>query len=356
MDKIEIQGYKSIRSLSLALQKINIIIGANGSGKSNFLSFFEFLKNLYNCNLQKYVAEHGGLDKYLFEGRKVTEEIKAHLYFGKNGYSFTLTPGEDNFVFANEGLWYSGNPFSANPIDISSYGAEAKVSVNTVARAEYIREYLQSLEKYHFHDTGVNSPFNKVSNIENDIFRLYDKGSNIAAFLYNIKKTNIVRYQLIVRTIQSVAPYFRDFFLEPNENGDLKLRWNDKYSSVVYGINDMSDGTQRFVALATLFLQPKLPQTLIIDEPELGLHPAAIGKLAAFIKSAAQKGCQVIVATQSADLIGYFQPENIVAVDQIGGESVFERLSSEELEQWMGEYTVADLWQRRIISKGQPNR
>jgi len=355
MDRIEIKGYKSLKDISLELCPINILIGANGSGKSNFLSFFEFLKNIYIRNLQGYVALNGDMDKYLFEGRKVTDEISAYMCFGKNGYSFTLKAAEEGFVFTKEGLWYSGNPFYSNPVDIASFNRESRLYSETTPRSAFIRNYLGQLEIYHFHDTGSNSPFNKVSNIERDTFALYNKGDNIAAFLYGIREKSLKRYMFIVKTIQSIAPYFRDFHLVPNEQGDLKLFWKDKYSSYIYGVNDLSDGTKRFIALTTLFLQPNLPQTLVIDEPELGLHPAAICKLAGLIRSASQRGCQVIVATQSTDLINFFNAEDIITVDQSGGVSCFTRLKSENLTQWMNEYSLSDLWSRRIISSGQPN-
>ena len=152
-----------------------------------------------------------------------------------------------------------------------SYESQLRVSDNF--RAKYICAYMQGLERYHFHDTGENSPFNRTSNIENDIYRLYEKGQNIAAFLFHIRETNVIVYKLIVKTIQSIAPYFLDFVLMPSVNGDVVLKWQNKTDSMIYGVRNLSDGTMRFIALATLFLQPNLPQTIIIDEPELGLHP-----------------------------------------------------------------------------------
>lgn len=355
MDRIEIRGYKSIEKLDLALRPINILIGGNGSGKSNFLSFFEFLKNIYIQNLKEYVALQRGMDGFLFQGRKVTDSISCHLYFGSNGYSFTLQPGDDHFVFTKEGLWYSSNPYYSNPIDIATYTTESKVYGETMPRANYIRKYLGSLEKYHFHDTGRTSPLTNSSNIHNDIYRLYDKGDNIAAFLYHIRENCNTRYRLIVKTIQSVAPYFRDFEFHPNENGDVRLQWCDKYSTTTYGVSDLSDGTKRFIALATLFLQPQLPQVIIIDEPELGLHPAAISKLAGLIRSSSARECQIIIATQSTDLIGHFDAEDIVTVDQHEGKSLFRRLSSNELSQWVEDYSIDELWKRNIIQTGQPS-
>lgn len=355
MERIQINGYKSIKSLDLELRPINILIGANGSGKSNFLSFFEFLKHIYNRNLQEYIALKGGIDKYLYEGRKVTSEISTKLFFpNTNAYSFTLKAGEESFIFTKEELWYD-NPRYINPFGIATTNSESNLRLQTIERARYINGYLNSLEKYHFHDTSANSPFTKVSNINTDQFRLYDKGDNLAAFLHNIQEKNITAYHLITKTIQSIAPYFLDFILNPDENGNLRLLWKSKYGSQIYSVNDLSDGTIRFIALTTLFMQPELPKTIVIDEPELGLHPAAITKFSGLIKSAAAKDCQVIVATQSADLISHFEPEDIITVDQVKGESIFERLNSNSLKNWLEEYTLDDLWKRSIITTGQPN-
>jgi len=355
MERIEIQGYKSIKKLDLRLNSINILIGANGSGKTNFLSFFEFLKNIYNRNLQEFIALRGGVEKYLHKGDKITEEIFAHLFFrNTNGYSFTLKKGEDSFIFTHEGLWYS-NPYYANPLEVASLSTESKLRFTSVKRADYIRVYLNALVKYHFHDTGENSPFNRESNIENDKFSLYDKGQNLAAYLFAIYNDNRLVYNLIIKTIQSIAPYFLDFIFRPEQSGNIRLRWQSRSNSSIYGANDLSDGTIRFIALTTLFMQPVLPQTIIIDEPELGLHPSAIAKLAGMIKSVAAKKCQVIVATQSTDLISHFEPEDIITVDQINEESVFKRLNSDTLAQWLEDYTIDDLWKRNIINSGQPN-
>ncbi len=354
MEKIKIKGYKSIKELDLPLRSINIFIGANGSGKSNFLSFFDFLKQINNNALQQHVALRG-IDTFLHKGDKITDELSAHLSFKQtNGYSFTLKKGDAGLIFVHEGMWYE-NPYYKNPIEIASYSNESSLRYQSKPRANFITNYLRSLAKYHFHDTGANSHFNKESNIENDTFFLYEQGNNLAAFLYMITNEHKAVYNLIVKTIQSIAPYFADFFLQPDANGNIKLRWQSKHSSTVYGVNDLSDGTIRFIALTVLFMQPQLPETIIIDEPELGLHPAAIAKLAGLIKSSASKDCQVILATQSTDLISHFTPEDIITVDQINGESVFERLNSESLNNWLEDYTIDDLWKRSIICTGQPN-
>ena len=352
MDYIEIKGYKSIKDARIELRPINILIGANGSGKSNFLSFFEFLNHLYERKLTEYIALNGGEDKFLHHGSKVTEMMQAKLIFEdkKYGYNFTLVKGSDTLIFQYEGFLFGGKGFKQE-----RFKEESALKTSTgVKEAQGILEYLKGLKKYHFHDTGKNSPFNKMSHIPNDTHFLYEKGDNLAAFLYDVQTKHHIVYNRIIKVIQSIAPYFSDFYFQPNTEGYLRLLWQDKYSSTVYGATDLSDGTIRFMALTTLFMQPNLPQTIIIDEPELGLHPFALSKLAGMIKSAASKGSQVIVATQSTDLLSYFEPDDIIAVDQRDGASVFNRLKQEDLDVWLTDYSLGELWKRNIITEGQP--
>ena len=339
MDRIEIKGYKSFKDLALDLLPINILIGSNGSGKSNFLSFFEFLNRLYEQKLTEYVALNGGIDKYFFQGSKITDTIEATIYFKCNSYSFELQEGDNRFVFLKEGLGYYQS-YS----DIALFGNEANIkSYSGLSRGEYIRKYLSEIKKYHFHDTGKSSPFTKESHI-----------GNLAAFLYGIREKEPIVYKRIIRVIQSIAPYFSDFYFNVSAAETVRLQWTDKFSSTIYGPTDLSDGTIRFIALATLFLQPVPPKVIIIDEPELGLHPLAIQTLAGMIKSAAAKGTQVIIATQSADLITNFDAEDVITVNQIDGVSVMKRHSSEELNAWLDDYTLGDLWKQNILKGGQP--
>ncbi len=352
MDYIEISGYKSIKNARVKLTPINILIGANGSGKSNFISFFEFLNRLYNRKLNEYIALKGGDNKILHKGKKNTDTISFKMEFanGTNGYSASLQSGTDGFVFIEENSIYRGNAWT-----ISNFNNEANIKISNEYRNKYVVNYLTGFRKYHFHDTSPSSPFAQYSNTQNDIYYFYENGMNLMAFMFCIQETSKIVYNRIVKNIQSIAPYFSDFYFAPNKENNLRLQWTDKYSDVVFGANDLSDGTLRFIALSVLFLQPDLPDTIVIDEPELGLHPSAIAKLAGMIKSVSGKGCQVVVATQSTDLISHFLPEDIITVDQINGETNFNRLSSENLHQWLEDYTIDDLWKRNIITSGQPN-
>lgn len=353
MDYIEISGYKSIKSERIELTPINILIGANGSGKSNFISFFDFLNRLYNRNLNDYIALTGGENKILHKGQKITDVISFKVEFenGNIGYSANLKLGSDGLIFTDERLLHQ----SDRGTDISRSDREARIKTTDNYRAKYVIRYLERFRKYHFHDTSDKSPFAIPAHVENDIYYLYSNGANLSAFLYDIKEEEKIVYNKIVKTIQSIAPYFLDFYLIPNSEGFVKLQWKDKFSETIYGVNDFSDGTIRFIALSVLFMQPNLPDTIILDEPELGLHPAAIAKLAGMIKSVSTRGCQVIIATQSTDLISHFSPDSIITVDQIDGCSKFNRLNADKLHEWLDDYTIDDLWKRNIIVTGQPN-
>ncbi len=352
IDFINIAGYKSIKNYNIPIRPINILIGANGSGKSNFVSFFEFLNFMSNRKLKEYVGMRGGEDKLLYNGSKHTQEISFELSFdnAKNGYKATLKLGDAGFIVQNEYLVYMNN----NGRNIASYGPEANIKSTDNYRAKYVIGFLNSLRKYHFHDTSKNSPFTNVSQKDIDSLYLYEDGRNLAAFLYSVHEAHKIVYNRIIKTIQSIAPYFSDFFFQPDVNGGIRLLWQDKFSDTIYGANNFSDGTMRFIALATLFLQPYLPSTIIIDEPELGLHPFAITKLAGMIKSVASRGSQVIIATQSADLVNHFDAEDIIVVDHIHGETHFRRLESSVLAEWLDDYSIGELWQRNMIQGGQP--
>lgn len=353
IDFIEIKGYKSIQSMKLEVKPLNILIGANGSGKSNLLSFFEFLRNLFEQNLRTYVALRGGTEKFLFRGQKETEKLEFHISFqgGKNAYLVELRANTNKeFVFTKEELIYQ-----RDLQQIAQRGTETNLEKTGLLRARDIKTFVSYCRKYHFHDTTANSPFMRLSSLDSDCNYYYSDGGNLAAWIYHIRESAPQDYQIIVETIRSVAPYFLDFYLKPNDGNYVSLQWKDRWSDMTWGATNLSDGTLRFIALAVLFLQPSLPDTIVIDEPELGLHPSAIASLAGMMKAAAAKGTQIIAASQSSDLISYFAPEDVLAVDLIEGASRFQRLSSEDLSEWLEEYSLGEIWERDLLNMGHIN-
>ncbi len=351
LNRIKIKGYKSIRELDLELRPINLFIGANGVGKTNFVSFFTLINNIYEQRLKAYSMK-ARADRLLYYGSKRTQNIEGYLNFGSNSYSVKLAIADDNTLFIeSEESLYSGRSDVYSRENIS----ESTIKTSTVTRNKWLSDYLESYRIYHFHDTSKESVLRKECKFK-DNRSLKWNGENLPAFLYWIQHKHPKTMLRIEATIRSVMPYFERFNLQPSAlDGDLiGLEWNemenhDKY----FDATDLSDGSIRFIALTTLLLQPNLPKVIIIDEPELGLHPVAIAKLAGMIQSAAERGCQIIISTQSVNLINYFQPEDVITVDRSDGQSIFERLNREQLKRWLDDYSLGELWVKSVIN-GQP--
>lgn len=216
--------------------------------------------------------------------------------------------------------------------------------------ASYVYDAISSWKIYHFHDTSKLAPMRRYETIDDSDYLRFDT-ANIAPFLYNLKKNEQNVYKEIVDTIRLVTPFFDDFILKPNKNEKVRLRWRQKGSDYPLKPQHLSDGTLRFICLTTALMQSDPPSTIIIDEPELGLHPYAIEILAELVQATSKKS-QLIVSTQFPALVDYFEPEDIIVVNRKKGASVFERLNKHELSSWLEDYSLGDLWRKNIITGG----
>jgi len=362
VDQITIEGFKSIKKSKIGLNNLNVLIGANGAGKTNFISFFKMLNEIYNQNLKLYTAKSGGASNVLYFGRKQTEVIKTSVIFGPNSYRFSLeATDEDEFVFNNESVTYHDqmypvplqNQLGAGHKETNLFKISKSFSNRTVI-ADYVISALKHWKVYHFHDTSVSAGM-KISCDINDNEVLKADASNLAAYLYMLKETQFNYYEHILNTVQLIAPFIKDFVLEPlklNRNL-IRLKWIHKDdSNAIFDITQLSDGTLRTICLITLLLQPNMPSTIIIDEPELGLHPYAITLLSSLFKSVSKKQ-QLIVSTQSVPLIDNLEPEDIIVVDYYDKQSHFTRLSEEKLGDWLTEYSLGELWVKNVLG-GKP--
>jgi predicted ATPase len=189
----------------------------------------------------------------------------------------------------------------------------------------------------------------------NDNEFLRPDAENLAAFLYRIQQTHPDHYTRIREVVRLAAPFFEDFKLRAvTDNPELiQLEWLQRDSDYPFRPSQLSDGTLRFICLATVLLQPSTPPTMLFDEPELGLHPYALTLVASLFQQAAHPSRQVIVSTQSAQLLNEFDPEDVIVVERTQGESVFRRLDSAQLAEWLEEYTLGELWQKNVLG-GRP--
>lgn len=357
VSRIEIRNFKSIKELSLPLKNINILIGANGAGKSNFVQFFDLLSNIFDQNLQNYISANGGANSFLYFGRKNSEFLSGIISFDVNEYNFVLTATtENNFFFSKEEqdqvfpngkkvIKYLGNGY------LESYLIEQR---NKNGGTPFPMQNAITTMVYHFQDTSITAKVKQDGNI-NDNRSLRRDASNLAAFLYLLQEKYPEYFVRIENTIKLIAPFFDKFQLEPLalDKERIHLEWKHVGSDEYFNASHLSDGTLRMICLITLLLQPNLPDTIIIDEPELGLHPSAIELLSSLIKSIAANNKQVICSTQSVTLLNHFNPEDIIVVDVENKQSVFRRLEQEQLSEWLGQYAIGELWEKNVLG-GRP--
>lgn len=364
LKSISIKGFKSIRDQQLTLNKINLLVGANGAGKSNLVAQFRMLNFMLSETLQQYVGQSGGASSLLFLGPETTPQMEVSLEFesdtGESGYSMRLAhAAQDTLIFVDEAYSFLGE--GRETPQTKSLGAGHKETLLN-ARADsgdktvqVLRGFLRQCKVYQFHDTSSTADIRQNRNKDDNRY-LKANGGNLVAYLHLLQERHPENYRQIVETIRRVAPGFGGFQIAPLRltPGSLSLQWKENGSDYLFGPHQLPDGLLRFMALTTLLLQPEsdLPKVLVIDEPELGLHPAALLILASMLKQTSTN-CQVVIATQSATLLDHFGPDEVVIVDRKKQETVFSRPDKAQLVEWAEEYSTGELWQKNLLG-GRP--
>lgn len=364
LERLRIRNFKSIHDQTLELRGLNVFIGSNGSGKSNLIGVFHLLNRISSQELQTYVGQAGGADRILHFGRKVSAELAIEVSFAEgkdaNGYDVVLSPtADDRFIFRDERVWYHDKVrYPKKPYDQSLGGGHQESRLPPASDesriSRHVRADLQSYRIYHFHDTSAGARVKQTGDLEDNRTLAGDAG-NLAAFLYGLRHASPTYYQNIEDAIRLIAPFFAGFDLEPSKlnPGKIRLAWREAGGGdALFGPEALSDGTLRFICLATLFLQPTPPRVILIDEPELGLHPAAVVLLSELLRSAATH-CQILIATQSVSLVNQFEPQHIWVVDRENNASVFKSLEREDMSGWMDNYALGDLWEKNVLG-GRP--
>jgi predicted ATPase len=364
--------------MDLELRPLNVLIGANGAGKSNLVSFFKMLNEMMAGRLQQYIATTGRAQSLLHFGPKVTPEIEARMEFkarpevsddhGIDAYTMHLVHAAgDTLAFTEETLLRE-DLSSSNAFGLGSGHQETRIGETADSRsagmpiaqemAKNLRHLLTRCRVYHFHDTSPTARVRQYGYIGDNRSLLPDAG-NLAAFLLRLRNEHATAYQRILSTIRLIAPFFDDFGLDPRvftgtgTSPDVTLDWRHKDSDQVFGPHQLSDGTLRAICLVTLLLQPEneLPDLIIVDEPELGLHPYALNVVAALFKKASHH-TQVLISTQSSSFIDNFEAEDVVVVNREGQESLFARPDSAALQIWLEEYSLGEVWEKNVIGGG----
>ena len=353
---LTVRGFKSISALErFEFGSLNVLIGPNGAGKSNLLDLFRMLAAMAHRSLQLHVAQQGGPDAMLHRGRKQTERIEVEYALGDAIYRLSLAPSGERLVFSEESI----GPSTA--IDWLGSG-HSESNLETVREREenaFVGLLLRALSGwrvYHFNDTSADSAIRQAQPLRDNLI-LKPNGGNLGPFLRHLNERAPPQVARIVETVRLVAPYFGDFVYREDPGERVGLEWHEAGDpDTVWGQSQLSDGTLRFICLATLLLQPVFmqPSTILIDEPELGLHPYALVLLAELLKAAAESR-QIVISTQSVDLVNEFEADNIVTVGRRDGQSKFERPDEHQLQEWLEEYALGDLWRMNVVG-GSPSR
>jgi predicted ATPase len=353
LKSVVVEGFTSIRSAALTLNDVNVLVGANGAGKSNLIRALSVLGRIIDSDLGFFVGQSGGANALLNVGQAAPRLIRLEVVSDVGGYSAELVPAAgDTLIFSEETIWRHDTGVTAE------LGCGHRETMLTVPEplwgpeAESLIETLRGCRVFHFHDTSRDAPV-KQYQYTADNRSLHDDAGNLAAVMLRLREGDRRRYQRIVRTIKQVAPFFRDFVLETELDPDrVRLRWKQEGGDTIFPADALSDGTLRFICLAALLGQPEPPGLIILDEPELGLHPFAIVQLAGMLRAASQES-QVLLATQSVTLMNQFELNDLIVVERRDGASVFERPDPERLSEWLADYSLGDLWEKNLLG-GRP--
>lgn len=366
LTQIHITGFRSIKDATIELRPLNVLIGPNGAGKSNLIDFFRLMNYALTRGFQDpYLRERGPASAILHFGPKVTGVVRGELTFatdvGTNLYRFTLADSAgDRLTFTKEEVQYNrmgdlrpGHvvPLLQHPSDNSGL---AELWAEDDPTARFTKNFLKRCRVYQFHDTSLSANLRDYSQIDQGR-HLYADAGNLSAVLLDLRSQSPNDYASIVRTLQAVLPWFEDFELEPDGRKGVLLRWRMVgRGEYIFGPGQLSDGSLRIMAMVTLLLLPmdRQPDVIILDEPELGLHPAAEQVIAGLIKHASRI-CQVLISTQSATFIDHFSADDVVVVECDNGVSRFTRQSQDSLKGWMEHYTLSQIWSKNLIG-GRP--
>ena len=337
IERLHVRGFRSLADVKLCpTAGANVLIGANGSGKSNFVHFFNMLSwMLKSRRLAEFVSREGGADHQLYGGSDTTPRLDAEITIrsetGRNDYRFSLVYAHpDQLLFSDEAYRHSRDDFESKAVwnHLGAGHREAQIvsagqgyyegSAASRKTALTVTNLLRNCAAHQFHNTGSTSNFKKTWDPGDHAYMRTD-GGNLAAILYWLEHQDLDRYELICGHIRRVLPGFDCFQIE-ERHGKVALRWRSRLSNETYGAHLTSDGSLRFFALATLLNLPgeMLPGVLVLDEPELGLHPKAITLVADMIR-AIEEDRQIILATQSPLLVDAFGLDEVFVLEMRDG-------------------------------------
>jgi predicted ATPase len=349
VSQIKINGYKSIKSCNLKLKELNVLIGPNGGGKTNFIDFFQLLNHLFDSDLQAYIAKSHGADELLRFGREVTPQLSGEFSMGTKKYGFTLEPTpDDKMLFADE--FIGSEESCVRHIGSGHFETRINDYDDQVARI--------NCRVFHFQDLGRDSRIMLPQPLDADNKKLSHDAGNLASYLYYLRENYNKNYNIIVKRIQVVAPFFVDFYFNifnDHENREMvELKWLERGYEKPHKLRNFSTGTLSFACLMTVLKSPReiSDDIVLFDEPDLNLHPAGLRVFANILK-VAKNYTQVIISTNSSEMLNQFEVEDLIVADRSGGATFLSRIDRDEIDEWAQHCTLSQIWENNIIG-GRP--
>jgi predicted ATPase len=348
VSRVKISGYKSIENCNLKLRDLNVIIGANGGGKTNFIDFFQLLNHIFGRKLQEYVVKSCGPDEILRFGRDVTPQLSGEIVVGSRQYGFALSPAPDGrMAFADE--FISNEEFQNRHVGSGHF----ETLIN-----EYDEKFSRvKCRVFHFQDLGRSSKIMQPQPLDADNMMLSHDAGNLAPHLYYLRENYKKSYDVIVKRVRVVAPYFIDFSFNIYGGGSqemVELKWLERGCDTPHNVRNFSTGTLSFACLMTVLKSPReiRDDIIVLDQPDLNLHPTGLRIFANMLK-VAKNYMQIIISTNSSEMLNQFEVEDLIVADRSGGATFLSRISRDEIDEWAEHCTLSQIWENNIIG-GRP--
>ena len=371
--RLSIRGFRRLLDVSLELRPLTVLIGANGCGKTSVLDVLNLLSNSAQGRLGPAVSEMAGLGSVLTYDR--APELKLGLSFNSSvgemlGYHLVLEPRGLGFAIREESM---GSPIEPSQIAASDARVDfydvrgelvesgsrrglLETALSQVPKSlhgpEEFRETLAGSTFYQGISVGVRSPVRLPQQLGPAQLPGRD-GEDLVSCLYSMRESHPERFEAVEDTLRVAFPRFKRLEFPPVAAGTVGLGWRDNDSTKTFYAHQLSPGTLRFLWLTALLQSPGLPALILLDEPEVSLHPEMVSLMVDQFREASFRS-QLVIATQSDSLIRFLEPKEVVVCDSDeGAMTTLTRADELDLEEWLKEYSLDELWRNgRLGARG----
>jgi predicted ATPase len=379
--ELQVSGFRRLADVKVSLRGLQLLIGANGAGKTTLLQTWELLRGAASGKLSDFIRSLGGFPTIQTIGGG--DELRVRLTYrrpplGDFVYDLGLKAKLAGYEVAAESLIQFQGSGSATHLerhglrfDYADWDDNRQATTRTSAEHEHlsptetafnaaprldqstrtIRDALRSVELYRPIPFGPRAAV-VLPQQADAVWLPGPDGETLTSSLHHLRETDSDRFEMVEDTLRAAFPGFEALSFPAVGGGMLSLRWKEKDRRRPFSIYELSEGTVRFLWLTALLASPKLPPVVLIDEPEVSLHPALLQLLLELMREAAGRS-QLIVATQSDRLVRFAEPEEVLVADVEEGAARFTPGDHFDLKHWLADYSLDQVWDMGVIG-GQP--